>query len=338
MDERLHRRGMTRRRAITVIAAFAGLPLPAVAARPDLFANTGAAITFTDGIVTWHGQALGAPAQLILHHEDEDTARRLVGRIVAEAARLEAIFSLYRDASALSELNRTGVLAAPPGELVALLRQCRDFHAVSGGAFDPTVQPLWRLYSRHFAMMRSDPGGPSAAALAAARTLVGFEMVRFNRDRVAFARPGVAMTLNGIAQGFVTDRAVDMMKQAGMTSSLVDMGEIRAVGSRADGAPWRVGLARTGDTAPDKIIELTEAAVATSSAAGFHFDTSGRFSHLLDPRSGAAAARYARMSVIAPDATTADALSTAFSLMEPDAVRAITATRPGIAADFVLSS
>lgn len=333
MVERRQAVGVTRRRAITVMAAFAGLPLMGKSGNAVAAAS---GVTFSHGVATWHGQALGAPAQLVLHHENDSEARQLIGRIVAEVARLEAIFSLYRDTSAVSELNRSGMLAAPPAELVALLHLCRDFHTMSNGAFDPTVQPLWHVYSRHFARGQDIADGPAVDAIEKARALVGFDKVRFNRDRVTFTRPGMALTLNGIAQGFITDRAVDILRQAGMTSSLVDMGEIRAAGPRSDGTPWRIGLAQAGNGNPEKVIDLVDKAVATSSASGFYFDAAGRFGHLLDPRNGSAATRYARMSVIAADATTADALSTAFSLMEPAAVRTVTKSRPTILADFAL--
>lgn len=336
MADPRQRIGITRRRAVTILAAFAGLPLSEAIGRAAVPHAGG--IAFADGIATWRGQALGAPAELILHHPDEAAARHVIGRIVAEVARLEGIFSLYRDTSTLAELNRAGVLAAPPSELVDLLYRCGEFHATTDGAFDPTVQPLWRLYGRHFAAVPADANGPSPADIAAARALTGFDKVRVNRDRIAFARPGMALTLNGIAQGFITDRAVAVMRQAGLTASLVDMGEIRATGPRRDGSPWRIGLASAGDGQPDRIIDLIDSAVATSSTAGFAFDARGRFGHLLDPRDGSAATRYARMSVFAPDATTADALSTAFSLMEPGRVRALAAARPSVAADFTLAS
>ncbi|MCY1322783.1 FAD:protein FMN transferase [compost metagenome] len=134
----------------------------------------------------------------------------------------------------------------------------------------------------------------------------------------------MVLTLNGIAQGYVTDRVIALLREAGVSSSLVDMGENRAIGSRADGQPWRIGLADFEDAEDvDTTLDVTDRAVATSSGQGFQFDAKGRFSHILDPRSGAAAQRYARVSVVAPEASTADALSTAFSLLAPDSIDAL---------------
>lgn len=320
---------ITRRRAICIMAAAAGLPL---------IPSAGLAARTREGIV-WKGEALGAPATLILNHDDTGAARELINRVIAEVSRLEAIFSLYRSDSVLHQLNRAGAIAAPPSEMIALLEQSRVIWKASGGSFDPTIQPLWALYARHFSETDADPAGPMRDELEAALARVGFDGVRFNRDRIAFARPHMAMSFNGIAQGYITDRIVQMLRDAGVTSSLVDMGENRAIGAASDGRPWRVGLAEMeAGMPPDIIVNIIDKAVSTSSAAGFHFDRSGRFGHIFDPVRGSIPLRYRRMSVIAPDATTADALSTAFSLMEPARIGVFLDSHPDIAADMVAIS
>ncbi|MFB9948223.1 FAD:protein FMN transferase [Rhizobium puerariae] len=316
----------TRRRTICILAAAAGLPLIPPTALARRIAEP----------VVWNGQALGAPATLILNHDDPAAAGQLVNRVVAEVSRLEAIFSLYRSDSVLLELNRAGALAAPPSELVTLLERSGAIWEASNGAFDPTIQPLWTLYARHFSSANADPAGPASDELQAALSRVGFAGVRFNRDRIAFARPQMALSLNGIAQGYITDRIVDMLRDAGIGSSLLSMGESRAIGAAASGQPWRVGLAETeAGAVPDTIIGIIDRAVSTSSASGFHFDPSGRFGHILDPLRGSAPPRYRRMSVIVPDATAADALSTAFSLMDPAEIRRFLKNHPDITVDMV---
>lgn len=316
-------RGYSRRRAIAIIAAAAGLPLLTEA-------------NATTKVITWTGQALGAPATLILNHENQARATRLIEAVVAEVARLEGVFSLYRDDSALSELNKVRALVAPPQDLVALLGSCQEYWNMSGGVFDPTVQSLWSLYRDHFTRPNADPSGPSAAEVRDALDAVGFDAVEFNRDRVVLTRPKMAVTLNGVAQGYITDRIVELLRAAGVTSSLVDMGEDRAIGSRADGTPWRIGLAeRQDDESPDAVLEVTNKAVATSSRTGFYFDEAQHFGHILDPRTGRTAAMYRRVTVIADDATTADALSTAFSLMHETSIQSTLDRRADVLVDLV---
>lgn len=303
---------LSRRRFIGVTAAAAGLGLVPFGNAPRAEAH----------LVTWQGQAMGAVATLQVHHHDRAAAERLVERALAEVRRLEAVFSLHRDDSALSTLNRQGFLIAPPAALVELLSECRRCWELTGGAFDPTVQALWILYRDHFSQPGADPQGPPETALQAALARVDFGQVAFDADRIVLPRRGMGLTLNGIAQGYATDRVVDILRAGGIASSLVDMGEPRAIGPRPSGEPWRVGLAdpdhpeRIGET-----LDLVDQAVATSGGYGFRFEPSGRFNHLLDPRTGASAGLYRSVTVVLPSATAADALSTAFSLLPPGDIR-----------------
>ncbi|RUM95449.1 FAD:protein FMN transferase [Pseudaminobacter arsenicus] len=312
---------LNRRRFISIAASVAG---------SSLFPFS---LSAKEGLksASWRGQALGASASIIVHHPDHAAAALLVNQAAAEVARLEGIFSLYRQDSALSELNKTGALAAPAPELFSLLEKSREVWELSSGAFDPTVQPVWTLLAAHFGGEDPDPAGPPEAKLHAALNLVGFGNVRYDENRIAFARRGMALTLNGIAQGFIADRVVGLLRAGGVTKSLVDTGEIRAIGSRLDETPWRVGIRGEFSTnGLSAVLELEDRAVATSSPDGFRFGDGSRFSHLIDPRSGLGASLYRSTVVVAPDAASADAFSTAFSLLPPNAVKRIVTGRSGL--------
>lgn len=248
-------------------------------------------------------------------------------QVAAEIARLESIFSLYQQHSALSTLNRLGVLITPPPELVTLLEKSRTVWDLTGGLFDPTVQPLWQAYAQYFSIAASDPAGPSRQKIESALDLIGFDRVIFNHDRIAFAQRGMALTLNGIAQGYITDRIVDLLRENGITSTIVNMGEVRAVGMRSDGTPWRVGI-NDLDTGPVEGYPLVDRAIATSSPNGFRFGGPGSPSHLLHPRSGASESLYGSVSIVAPEAATADALSTAFGFLTVERISGLLTTLP----------
>ena len=299
----------SRRRVLTIAAVAAGLPFPGMAA------GTAAPV------LTWTGQVLGTVGSIALHHPDRVAAERIVARAVAELHRLEALFSLYRSDSLLVELNRRGVLIAPPPEMRHLLEAALRFADLTGGVFDPTVQPLWDLYRAHFAEAGADPAGPPASAVAEATRRVGHRQLRVGPDAVFFARRGMAVTLNGIAQGYVTDRVVDLLRAEGVAHTLVDLGEARAIGRHAPTRPWRVALEDpAAPEKPWKTIDLVDRALASSGDDGFVFDPAGRFTHLLDPDTARSPRLYRAVSVVAPDATTADALSTAFALMPTEAI------------------
>lgn len=312
---------LSRRRALTILGAAGGVALV-----PALMRSPRAA-----PLRTWQTTALGAPARIVLAHPDAAEAARLFEACSAEIARLEALFSLERADSALVRLNRDGAIAAPAPDMVRLLEEAQRVSRASDGAFDVTVQPLWRLYAEHFARPGHDAGGPGAGEIAAALALVGWRALEVAPDRIAFARAGMAATLNGIAQGFITDRASELLRARGITSVLVDLGEHRALGAHPDGRPWRVGLADPFDPAHvAATLDLVDRAVATSGGYGTRFSADGRFHHLFDPRTGASANRHASVSVIADTATTADALSTALYVGPDTLARRIAAAEPGI--------
>lgn len=302
----------SRRRVLAIAAVAAGLPLSGRAEEA-----TGAPL------VTWTGEVLGTVGSISLRHPDRAAAERIVARSVTELRRLEALFSLYRPDSLLVELNRRGVLVAPPPEMRRILEAALHFAAVTDGVFDPTVQPLWDLYRAHFARPEADPAGPSTAAVAEAQARIGHRRLRVGPDAILFTQRGMAVTLNGIAQGYITDRVVDLLRAEGVAHTLVDLGEARAVGAHSAARPWRVALEDpAAPNRPWKTLDLVDRAVASSGDDGFVFDEAGRFTHLLDPGTGQSPRRYRAVSVVAPDATTADALSTACALMAEDAISA----------------
>lgn len=293
---------MGRRRFLTLTAA-AGATL--LAGRP----------AFAGEPLIWRGNALGAHASLILYPPDATTGHRLLAECLAEVERLEQIFSLYRDDSALVRLNRQGRLDQPPVELVQLLSMSRHFAELSGGAFDMTVQPLWDVYARHFGQADADPAGPSEAAIAAVLPTLGWRGVTVDSRQIAFDRPSMAVTLNGIAPGFVTDRVADLLRRRGMTHVLVNMDDIQAVGGHPDGTPWRVGVPGAGE------LGLVDRAVSTSSPSGTRF--SPTCNHLFDPKTGHCSQLQGSVSVVADRAAVTDALSTAIAVGGPQLGRRI---------------
>jgi thiamine biosynthesis lipoprotein len=307
---------LSRRRFIVIAGAAAGCALLPASAR--------AAVP----IHRWRGTALGAAASIQLVHPDAAAAQRLIGQAVAEIARLERIFSLYRDDSDLSRLNRYGALESPPLALVELLARASEVSRGTGGIFDVTIQPLWRRLAEHFS---HGGAAPAAPALDDVLPLVGWRAIEVTPERVAFRRPGMAVTLNGIAQGFITDRVAALLRRNGVESVLLDLGEIRACGRNPAGQPWRVGI--TDPMQPGEILgrlDLANRALATSGGYGTLFDAAGRFSHLIDPRSGRTAPAARSVTVIAADATTADAYSTAFALMDETAIAAVARDTSGL--------
>ena len=146
----------------------------------------------------------------------------------------------------------------------------------------------------------------------------------------------MALSFNGIAQGYITDRITEMLREAGLTRALVDMGEIRALNTQDD-AVWQAGI-RNPDNEETVLLKvpLHNRALATSGGYGTVMDEAGRFTHLFNPKNGSSSPRYRSVSVMAPAAATADALSTAFSVSSPAAIHRAAAQVAGLKAWLVL--
>lgn len=262
----------------------------------------------------WQGRALGASASITLAHP---RANELVPLLWSEVERLENIFSLYRRNSDLCRLNSKGTISSPPSELLELLSISEKVHVRTKGKFDPTVQPLWRLFGKS----RSSGTRPPEKEVARARTLIGWQGVSYNSRRVSL-RPGGALTFNGIAQGYIADRVSDILRNEGISDVLIDTGEIRALGNRPDGTPWRVGVAGLqGAAKPARRLELSDRAVATSSTMGTRLGPAGEIGHILDPNGGDSTGGSRQVSVIAKSAAWADGLSTALCLLDEQGIR-----------------
>ncbi|MCL6282600.1 FAD:protein FMN transferase [Ruegeria sp. 2012CJ41-6] len=277
---------LTRRRFLTIAASAAALP---GFAGPSVSAH-------------WRGVALGAPASMRLEGLSQAEADPIFAAVEREVLRLEDIFSLYRPGSEISRLNDAGRIDAPSVELLEVLSLSASIHHASDGVFDPTVQPLWVALAL----------GRPPAEIAAARARVGWRNVIFDTGQVVLRTPGMALTLNGIAQGMVSDRVHAVLAGRGLKNLLIDMGEIVAHGSRGDSQPWSVGVADPTGELRHKV-RLSDRALATSATAGTLLN--GATGHILHPDGRATTPRL--VAVSAPRAVIADGLSTALCLSAP---------------------
>jgi thiamine biosynthesis lipoprotein len=252
---------------------------------------------------------LGAWSELTLWHHDASFARRTILKVQREIARFDRIFSLYRGDSEIARLNAAGKLTKPSAELRAVIEASQRLGVLSAGAFDISVQPLWRLHEAHFWSHTEIQRDIATRAHDMARALVDFRQIDCG---------AAAITLNGIAQGYVTDAVADLLRNEGFESAVADLGEIRALGRHPEGRPWRLGIrggkAQSGEMAKDaadRVVELDDMALAVSGGYGTTFEPSGDFHHIFDPRTGASARTLIDVAVISPHAMAADGLATA---------------------------
>ncbi len=257
-------------------------------------------------------QALGTDVRFTVLHADEATAAKAVDEALAGIAHVEGLMSLYRAESQLSVLNREGFLRDPHPDLYDVLRRAMALSERTGGAFDVTVQPLWQLFAA-----RARQGKlPTDEEIRAVRRRVGWRLVELSPEQILTKVAGVRLTLNGVAQGLAADVARAALRNRGVEHALIDAGELNAMGRtvRADG--WAVGIEHPRK--PGRLIgrtALSDRCLSTSGDYSTGFSCDHRHHHLFDPRTGRSPTELASVSVAAPSALEADALSTALIVM-----------------------
>ncbi|TLX59440.1 FAD:protein FMN transferase [Stutzerimonas nosocomialis] len=230
--------------------------------------------------------------------------------------------STYRSDSAIERFNEMAANSCQsmPASIFELLEVSRQLSAQSDGAFDPTLEPLLNLWG--FGPRAKGEGVPSDEAIAEARALTGLD--HFRRDGEQLCKDGPAqLEFNGIAAGYSVDRVSERLKSLGVTSYLVEItGELKAEGRKPDGSAWRIGVEEPRDDqrVAQRVIELDGYGISTSGDYRNYFERDGqRYSHTLDPRTGAPIAHTLAAVTVADRSTLlADGLSTLLMVLGPE--------------------
>lgn len=262
----------------------------------------GAALQWRDRTLTGMGTVLS----LRVAHADAEQAERALDAAIGTIRHVEAQMSLFNPDSAISRLNRDRVLAAPDPDLVKVFQLAQSVSARSRGAFDVTVQPLWAI----FEAARRQGTLPSPAAVAQARAAVGWQRLDISAREIRLRQPGMAVTLNGIAQGFAADLVRAQLQQYGIVHALINTGEWAALGRPDLTRRWALGIADPRqEQALIARLAMDGRSIATSADNQTIFSQDRRHHHIFDPRSGYSPPGLASVTVAAADCALADALT-----------------------------
>lgn len=261
--------------------------------------------------------AMGTFVSITLIHGSRDQAEQAVTRAYDEIDRVAGLLSRFDQRSAVARLNTEGFLRDVPPEMNQIIAHSLDYYHLSKGAFDITVKPVVDLFQEEL-------GGekkvfPSEQELHEVLALVGTRLIQVDRQAITFQKPGMGITLDGIAKGYIVDRAAEVLAQSGVANFLINAGgDIRTKGGRADKKPWTVAIQdpKKGMEYPD-IFHMRDGAVATSGNYEVYFDREKMFHHIVDPKTGVSPDQSASVSVLAKTTTQADALSTSVFVMTP---------------------
>ena len=260
---------------------------------------------------------MGTRFSVICHGVEEAAAKAAADEAFAEAEKINAVASDYLPDSELMRLPAGG----PAVELSPLFAELVSAALVtaerSGGAFDPTLGPLSRLWRES----RRTETLPSVEAREAAKAACGWRDMEFDEPtrRLRLKKPGMQLDLGGIAKGFAADRMFEVMKARGFPRTCIAAGGDLRLGDPPPGKTgWKVGLKTFDREKPEEVVEVVEVvelsncAVSTSGDLHQFVEIGGkRYSHILDPRTGLGLTERVAVSVIAPTATASDALATA---------------------------
>ncbi|MEO2159470.1 MAG: FAD:protein FMN transferase [bacterium] len=260
---------------------------------------------------------MGTLVTISVVHRDTAIARAILDEAFTEIDRLENLFSRHREGTPVWVLNQEGILENPAPEIVEVLRHSLEIDALTDGAFDVSVAPLIDLYSNSF----EERGGvPSAAEIDNALNLVGSENIAFDTNKIVFKRSRMSLSFDGIAKGFIVDKVIEILKKRGVRGGLVDAGgDMGAVGKNLLGQSWRLAIQHP--RIPDSylsLISIGEGAVATSGDYMQYLTEDLVVHHIIDPRLGTSPDHTSSVSVVAPTAADADALSTAILVLGPE--------------------
>ena len=256
--------------------------------------------------------AFGTTMAIHVLHHDAIKAELAIEDAFHQARNIDRLMSIYSEASQVFQLNRDGGFNRPDPHLLTVLKETQRLSVLSGGAFDITVQPLWLAFTQAAAMQSL----PSEQERLRAQSRVNWADLVVSEQQLYFKKPGMSITLNGIAQGYAVDLALAAVQSHGITHALLDTGEFISTGKKTANQAWTVGVQD-----PRNLAELTTAlhmdgrSVATSGDYETTFTPDFVHNHIFDPVTGDSPPELASVTVAAPTGLLADGLSTTLFVM-----------------------
>lgn len=318
-------------------------PTPAPASTEPAVPRTPPPPVRKDGTIYAETEQMGTRVSINVWVGDNSSAQAGVAieAAFAEIERIEQIMSEWRPSSELSQLNDNAGGPTRPlsPELFEVLMRSKVIAKTTDGAFDPTFYAVGQLW--HF-----EPGArpPAQELIAAKLALVGYQDIELdpNTGNGRLARPGMKIGLGAIAKGYAVDRASQVLKQHGFLNHIVEGGGDTYVSGTKAGAPWKVGIQRPDRPGSLAAIPASDRAIVTSGGYQRFIEFGGkRYAHILDPRTGwplDESASAQSITLVADNATDADAFATAVAVMGPEKGMAFVESHPGLEAVLVTRS
>jgi thiamine biosynthesis lipoprotein len=258
---------------------------------------------------------MGTIINLAVVANSKPDAEYTIEATFAELERQIGIFDHRLPGSPMARLNQKGKLINPPAELVEVLEQAISISKMTDGAFDVTVKPLMDLYQL------SQPNLPGADTVETALALVDYTRLSVSSEEISFSQTGMAVTLDGIAKGYIVDAGTSVLTRLGFENVYVEAGgDLMASGKKGDDAPWQIGIQSPRKETPGLLtqINVSNQAVATSGDYFQYYSADMLNHHIIDPRLGVSSAELASVTILSESAMYSDALATALMVLGTD--------------------
>jgi FAD:protein FMN transferase len=265
-------------------------------------------------------RAMASVHEIQIAGVDTQAAQRAADAAIADVLRIEHKYSRYRDDSLTTRINRDAGGKAVPidAETAALLGYADACHRLSQGRFDLTSGVLRQVWN-----FRAEPPRlPAPRDRDRIRPLIDWPAVVWDEHSIRLPRAGMEIDFGGIGKEYAADRAATILQEHGVRHALVNLGgDVRALGTQEEGAPWRVGIRHPRqDHAAIASIDLADGALATSGDYERYFEIDGRrYCHILDATTGMPVTFWQSVSVVAPLCVMAGSCSTIAMLLQADA-------------------
>ncbi|HET7215422.1 MAG TPA: FAD:protein FMN transferase [Terriglobia bacterium] len=285
-------------------------------------------------------RAMGTSFTLVAYGQSSSYLEEVAAQVFQEIDELDDQMSNYKPESELSSINREAARHAVMVEprLFGLIQDSLEYSRQSDGAFDITVGPLMKAWG----FFRGQGRLPSKSELEGILERVGYQHVKLDTTArtIQFDTPGIEIDLGGIAKGYAVDRAVDILRDNGISLALISSGtsSIYTLGSPPGENGWKISLRNPLDTSKAAcVLRLQNLSLSVSGDYEKFFKIGGKvYTHIMDPHTGMPVENMLSTVVVSPSATDSDALSTSFYVEGPDASRHYLAHHPNLTAVFFL--
>ena len=267
----------------------------------------------------WTGTVLNNYVTLEIHSNEGKNNNLIYSQINNFINQADNIFNLQNPDSEIVKLNKYKKLQNPSPYLIEVIKKSQILSEQTGGNFDITVQPLWTHYYNHF-ILNGNSSFPDDKILKNITKSINWKNVGIENNTIIL-KNNASITLNGIAQGWITDKVVEIINKNNITNTLVDFGETFASGSYESKRPWNIEIQSSEGI--NTVIKLTNKAVATSSASGTMFEPTKKYNHIFNPKTGLSTSNFHTVSIISNKAWLSDCIATSALLLSKSKLKVL---------------